>query len=282
MRLYRRPARRFLLGLFDTLYSSSPLVLAHAASSSTLFGKKRFEVLYEDEAMVAIHKPAGIPTQGGKGVDAKMSIDAIFSEYKLVHRLDKDVSGALVMAKTAYAAKELGGLFQSSNSNTSHMVEKVYWAMVCGTPGDGIVDLPLKGKRAVTRVEVLQERAVDAFSSLAWLRLIPETGRMHQLRIHCADSLGAAILGDTKYGRMRDSPQKDILAQVKERLMQEHHTVRSWPRIFLHCREIRLPFLKEQKRHGTMKRRNDMFVKIVAPVPDHFTILGDMYGFTYT
>lgn len=266
MRRYRNRVALGFLGCQLRLFRESRPILDHPCSSffSSRTKKKRLDVLYEDDVMVAVNKPAGIPTQGGKGVG--MSVDAMYSDYKLVHRLDKDVSGVLVMAKTAGAAKELGYYFQQDA-----LVNKVYWAMVCGVGGHdvGVIRVPIRGKTAVTKVAMI-ERKDDC--TLAWMALMPETGRMHQLRIHCADGLGAAILGDAKYGRTRDAPQKDILARVREKLSSR--AVKSWPPIFLHCRELRLPHLDTPR-----VKKDNLFVKITAPVPDHFTILWNTYGF---
>lgn len=269
MRPYRNRVASGFLGCQLRLFRECRPILDHLCSSffSSRSKKKRLDVLYEDDVMVAMNKPAGIPTQGGKGVG--MSVDAMYSDYKLVHRLDKDVSGVLVMAKTVAAAKELGYYFQRDA-----LVKKVYWAMVCGAGvRDGVIRVPVRGKTAVTKVEMI-ERKDDC--KLAWMALMPETGRMHQLRIHCADGLGAAILGDAKYGRTRDAPQKDILARVRENLSKEEipRAVKSWPPIFLHCRELRLPHLDTPR-----VRKDNLFVKIIAPVPDHFTILWNTYGF---
>lgn len=275
MRRYRNRVALGFLGCQLRLFRESRPTLDHLCSSffSSRTKKKRLDVLYEDDVMVAMNKPAGVPTQGGKGVG--MSVDAMYSDYKLVHRLDKDVSGVLVMAKTAAAAKELGYYFQRDA-----LVNKVYWAMVCGSTDSrvgghhGVIRIPVRGKTAVTKVDMIERK--DDYN-LAWMALMPETGRMHQLRIHCADGLGAAILGDAKYGRTRDAPQKDILARVREKLSKEEtpRAVKSWPPIFLHCRELRLPHLDTPPAI----KKDKLFVKIVAPVPDHFTILWNTYGF---
>lgn len=242
---------------------------------------KRAALLYEDDAIIAVDKPAGIPTQGGRGVS--VSMDSMFPGYKLVHRLDKNVSGVLVMAKTSPAAKKLGEYFSDAfcedSATGTRGGTKVYWAMVCANAPietNSVIKIPLKGKKALTKASLLEEHG-----TLAWMELQPETGRMHQLRIHCAEGLGAAILGDSKYGKTRDVIQKEVLGRVREKLsmmVHENHRVtvsqrQFWPPVFLHCRELRVPFIDAKAVD------RNRFVKLTSPPPIHFRALWDLYGF---
>ena len=174
----------------------------------------RGRVLYRDEDVVAIDKPAGLAVQGGSKV--KASVDAMLDALRfdgeerprLVHRLDKDTSGVLAIARTRRAAAALVAAFREGR------VEKEYWALVAGVPEPprGIVDLALAksagpgGDGEIVRADVSgAKKARTAYAILAearrvsWLSLAPETGRTHQIRVHCRE-IGAPILGDRKYG----------------------------------------------------------------------------------
>jgi 23S rRNA pseudouridine955/2504/2580 synthase len=175
----------------------------------------RASVLFRDQAVIAIDKPAGLAVQGGSG--QHRHLDAMLDGLRfgsaerprLVHRLDKDTGGVLLLARTAAAARKLTAAFKGKSAR------KVYWALVAGAPPEprGLIDLPLSkaggagaekmaagadGKPAQTLYQVVQTRKV-AGAAVSWLVLMPLTGRTHQLRAHCA-VLGAPILCDGKYG----------------------------------------------------------------------------------
>lgn len=171
-------------------------------------------VLHRDEHVIVLDKPAGLAVQGGSGIHR--SLDAMLAGLagaggerpRLVHRLDRDTSGVLVLARTAAAAADLAAAFRR------HAVRKLYWAIVVGAPAadHGRIDAPV-GKRPAAaggeRVAVDAEAGAPAVTTFtvraragrraAWLALEPLTGRTHQLRVHCL-ALGTPILGDGKYG----------------------------------------------------------------------------------
>ena len=168
-------------------------------------------VLYRDGSILVIDKPAGLAVHPGPSTPESLEryLPAlrfgIREAPRLVHRLDRDTSGCLVLARHARGASKLGRLFSSA------AVKKIYWAIVEGAPpAEGVIDRPLRkitrqdgwrmapdpaGQRAVTRYRVL-----GSSDGLAWLELTPETGRTHQLRVHCAAE-GFPVLGDPVYGR---------------------------------------------------------------------------------
>jgi 23S rRNA pseudouridine955/2504/2580 synthase len=169
-------------------------------------------VIYKDDDVIVINKPAGLPTQGGTGQTRHLDglLDALRYDSKhrprLVHRLDKDTSGALLLGRSPNATAWLAEAFKSRET------DKRYFALVKGVPNppEGRIQLnmekaPIKGnermvvspsgKRSVTDYMI----ADKAQPSAAWLALKPHTGRTHQLRLHCAE-MGHPIIGDGKYG----------------------------------------------------------------------------------
>lgn len=172
-------------------------------------------VLYEDELVIALNKPAGLAVQGGtkttKHVDRLLSAWGEGMERpRLVHRLDRDTSGVLLLGKGPEAAKRLAGAF------ARRQAKKTYWALVKGLPKptQGWIDQPLKKSgindfemmRAADAKEKGAEPAETAYALIshagqraAWMALRPYTGRTHQLRAHMR-IIGHPILGDPKYG----------------------------------------------------------------------------------
>lgn len=214
-------------------------------------------VLYRDASVIVLDKPAGLAVQGGSGQTRHLDamLDALRfgadERPRLVHRLDKDTSGVLLLARGAAVARALGAAFQGKT------VRKLYWAAVVGRPkpDSGRIDLPLRkrGGRGGERMALDPEAGQTALTDYAllaggrggkatcWLALSPETGRTHQLRVHCA-LIGHPIVGDGKYGGEGAFPPRlgDGLS------------------LHLHAREVALPHPAE----GTTLR-------VSAPLPPH-------------
>jgi 23S rRNA pseudouridine955/2504/2580 synthase len=201
-------------------------------------------VLYRDDAVIVLNKPSGLPTQGGPGISKHLDgmLDGLRfgspHRPRLVHRLDRDTSGVLLLARTPGVAAKLAALFRGRD------VEKTYWAVVAGrpVPPRGRIELDLvrsPGARA-DRVAIAapgdpaSAHAITDYATLdhagrrlAWLELRPLTGRTHQLRVSCA-AIGAPILGDAAYGEEREDGNTA-------------HVEGFPPLLHLHARALRLP-----------------------------------------
>ncbi len=221
-------------------------------------------VLHRDAHVIAIDKPAGLATQGGTGTTRHLDamLDALRFDAperpRLVHRLDRDTSGVLLLARSALSAAFFARAFQARETR------KTYWAIVVGVPRPerGRIDLALakhggpkgerveadreEGRRAITDYAVIER----AGNRAAWLALRPHTGRTHQLRVHCAE-LGTPILGDGKYG----GREAEIPGVADAR------------RMHLHAREI------------VIAHPSGRPLRVVAPLPDFMRETWRFLGF---
>lgn len=169
-------------------------------------------LIHEDAQVLAFNKPSGLAVQGGSGV--ARSLEALLGAFaksngkrpRLVHRLDRETSGVIVAARTKPAAAFLSAAFAGRDA------QKTYLAIVCGgapEPAEGEINLALKksSRRGLDIMEVARDgqsaltryRTLAATQATALVQLHPETGRMHQLRVHLA-AIGRPIAGDDKYG----------------------------------------------------------------------------------
>jgi 23S rRNA pseudouridine1911/1915/1917 synthase len=178
-------------------------------------------LLYEDDSVLIVDKPAGLlSVPSGPGASHEETALGHVRDYVtrltpkrpyvgLVHRIDRDTSGALVFAKSPESRQALIGLF------SRHAIERHYSALVGGRPAadSGVVDAPIKdayegGRRGVARSDEPSQpartrwRVVERFPEGAHLDVVLETGRQHQVRIHLAH-IGLPVLGDSRYGRER-------------------------------------------------------------------------------
>jgi 23S rRNA pseudouridine955/2504/2580 synthase len=222
-------------------------------------------VLYRDDAVIALNKPSGLAVQGGTGTVRHLDamLDALRFGYdeapRLVHRLDRDTSGVLLLGRTRTATAALAKSFRSRTAR------KIYWAVTAGVPpiAKGKIDLPLEkrlgpagervevdrktGRQAVTWYRVVETAA----SRFAWVALWPRTGRTHQLRVHCT-AIGCPILGDAKYCGADAMIGGDEIPRG----------------LHLHARELALP---HPAGTGEIIAR--------APLPDHMMTTWALFGF---
>ena len=231
-------------------------------------------VIFKDEYLIAINKPEGVASQGGsyqgdRHIDAYKSIFQFDSNEapRLIHRLDKDTSGVLLLARNAKAANIFTSLFRQK------LVEKVYWALVEGVPRkkEGIVESYI-GKLDIWRPNFQKDldreksswnkentkKALSYYrvikqvgSQYSWLQLKPATGRTHQLRIHCAE-LGTTIVGDRKYRNSQSGNFKDSIGSEK---------------LFLHAKS--LTFMHPVSKKTTV---------IEAELPKHMSLAWKRFG----
>ena len=182
-------------------------------------------IIHNDDDIVVFNKPAGLAVQGGTGI--RKSVDKMaaalfpYDKISLVHRLDRETSGLLVVAKNQRAAQHLSAQFQNKDAH------KEYLALLNGNvkPMRGVIDnYMVKGQvfdsperlnggsgqraqRAITNYQVLANAG-----NISWVLFSPKTGRTHQLRMHSAITLGAPIVGDALYGR--NYPVDEALSSI--------------------------------------------------------------------
>jgi 23S rRNA pseudouridine955/2504/2580 synthase len=228
----------------------------------------RDAVIYRDDWAIVLNKPAGLAVQGGSNTERHVDglLDSLRFDSderpRLVHRLDKDTSGVLLIARHAAAAAHFTRAFRDRTT------QKIYWAIVVGMPQpeQGRIALGLakggsaNGSRSRERVHADDEdgksavtyyRVIDqAGSRASWLALLPLTGRTHQLRVHCAE-LGTPILGDGKYG--------GNAAQLPGGAAMH--------RLHLHARSLAIP-------HPT-----GGLLEVTAPLPAHMRRMWEFFGF---
>ena len=221
-------------------------------------------ILHMDEEVLAIYKPPGIPVQGGTGSTKHIdgALDALRfgldQRPRLVHRLDKDTSGVLLLGRNRQAASWLTRAFREQTAN------KTYWGIVVGDlrPSTGRIDLSIsklpgkhgekmkvdrkEGQRAVTDYAIIERLGKRA----SWIALRPRTGRTHQLRVHMT-ALGTPILGDRKYGGEGAFLESDGLSR----------------KLHLHARDICLP------------RPNGGQLFVEAGLPEHMSKSWRLLGF---
>lgn len=198
------------------------------------------QVLYEDNHLIAVFKPAGVLVQGdssGERCLMDYTRQWLMEKYSkpgraflgLVHRLDRPVCGVVIFAKTSKGASRLSAQIRSRS------VRKVYWALAEGTPSPSsqVLEQPIEGKPARLRFQVL-----DSYPQASLIEIELETGRKHQIRIQLS-SLGHPILGDTKYGAKRQWGNNGIALVAKR--FEFQHPIRSDEKVIVELPERLCP-----------------------------------------
>lgn len=238
--------------------------------SQSLVDALKARILFCDEDMIILNKPSGLAVQGGS--KTSQHIDGALPHLKfgadetprLVHRLDRDTSGILVLARNRQAAQSLTRAF------AQHRIEKIYWALVFGVPRpmSGQIDLALSKQAAMFGGERMRPADKDdpeamraktdyavaarAGHKFAWLALRPLTGRTHQLRAHMA-AIGTPIVGDPKY---KLDNERTIFGGIIEK------------KLHLHARSVSLPHPMTGK-----------VMSFTAPLTDHMLRSWQHFGF---
>ena len=212
-------------------------------------------ILYEDTQMMVVNKPSGIAVHGGSGlslgvIEALRKTRPDLPYLELIHRLDKETSGCLLLAKKRSVLRSIQATFAARE------VTKTYWALLAGAwegretlfvdaklekntlqSGERMVSVCAQGKSAETRFRLLEN-----YSDACWVEVMPKTGRTHQIRVHGAH-IGHAVLGDQKYGAR-------VLAESLNR---------PYKRLYLHARAIQ--FSLDGTSHQFQAEVDDKFTR---------------------
>jgi 23S rRNA pseudouridine955/2504/2580 synthase len=224
-------------------------------------------VLHRDRDVIVLNKPAGLAVQGGTKTDRHIDgllpglVEEGEERPRLVHRLDRDTSGVMIVALNARAAAALALAFRR------HDTRKTYWALTTGVPtprrgkidgalikrvasdGNERVRIAEEGEEDDAKTAVTLFDMLDHVTTMAWVALMPLTGRTHQLRAHMA-AIDTPIVGDPKYGK---EPAR-AHGEIPKKLM-------------LHARALRI-------RHPS-----GTYLDVTAPLPPHMAKVWDMFGF---
>ncbi|MBF97150.1 MAG: Ribosomal large subunit pseudouridine synthase C [Alphaproteobacteria bacterium MarineAlpha9_Bin4] len=242
----------------DKIYYVDNIVLVENKKNKSYVSEKiktliKKSIIYEDNYILILNKPYGIPVQGGSKVN--LSIDDILPFLvskkitpRLTHRIDKNTTGILIIAKSKEAAKSITKLFKEDK------IEKIYWTITIGIPKnkEGVIKAPISKTRinGIEKMKVdetLEKEAItyykilDTSKDLSLIEVTPKTGRTHQIRVHLL-SKGISVLGDNKYR----------LQKIKQDKFERHDY-----RMHLHAKNIKF-------------KLNNKIYSINAALPQHF------------
>jgi len=210
----------------------------------------RLDIVYEDSSCIVINKPAGLAAQGGKGIG--VSLDSLLTQSRqtrplLVHRLDRDTSGLILVAKNKAAAAAYSRLLGGEKAGGHRGVVKRYLAICKGSPAqaEGVISLDLE-IRGIKKKSETRYRIIEVFESgFSLLELELGTGRMHQIRRHLALT-GNPVLGDDKHGDF-------TLNHLLRKSMKLN-------KLLLHASQLIIPETGDNPR-----------LDLSAPLPEHFS-----------
>ncbi|MFZ5865354.1 MAG: RluA family pseudouridine synthase [Thermodesulfobacteriota bacterium] len=232
------------------------------------------DILFEDDDLIVVNKPPGLVVHPGAGRPVTTLVDTLVSSrpemvgvgqygrWGVVHRLDKDTSGVMVVAKSKTAYHALSAAFKE------HSIHRVYLALVRGEPSadEGIVDKPLgrhaKDRKKIStattkpRAAITRWKVLERLGGITMMEITPETGRTHQIRVHLA-SIGLPVAGDPVYGRLRKK------AAVRSAAL--HRGLESLKRQALHAAVL-----------GFTHPRSGEYLEFSAPMPEDMATVVSM------
>jgi len=232
-------------------------------------------VLYDDDALIVINKPAGMVTHPAAGNYSGTLVNAILAHCTdlsgiggvqrpgIVHRLDKDTSGILVVAKTDLAHQSLSFQFKE------RQVKKIYLALICGVPAqdDGTINAPIgrstrnHKKMAVTNIRSREAtthfKIIERYGGFSFVEIMPETGRTHQIRVHFTH-IGYPVVGDQVYG----GGYKRAINEANSPKLK--HMIANLNRQALHAHIL-----------GFLHPATEEYMEFIAPVPEDIQVVLD-------
>ncbi len=242
----------------DKLVEGDTLVVASILpSQKKVLANQKLEILFEDDDLIIINKPAGIPVRGNRALTIEniiaqqidLSQNNAYGRIKAVHRLDIRTSGILLMAKSHRAHQSLAKQFENRT------IQKEYLCIVIGkTSAKGLVQTTIENKQAITEFTTVDSYQSVKFKTLSLLKVVPKTGRTNQIRIHLSQ-LGSPILGDEKFGNKKMQLQGKGLFLHASAIGFRHPVHQNWIHIRLQPPKKFKSYPENQRRFFESIRR---------------------------